>query len=72
MIFSRTHNFHHSTFQPKINNIPIAVKQTARFLGVLVDNKLKWKQHVPAVRNKMSRYLGSMYKLRHVLPQAAR
>ena len=72
MIFSRTRNFDHSTFQPKINNIPIAMKQTARFLGVLVDNKLKWKQHVHAVRNKMSRYLGIMYKLRHVLPQPAR
>ena len=71
MIFSRF-NKNDYTFQPRINNIPIEQKQAARFLGVIVDDKLNWNQHIIAVKSKIARYLGIMYKLRGVLPQVAR
>lgn len=67
LIFS---NVKHSlnTFQPMINNIPIEEKTSARFLGVIIDNKLKWTQHIQSIRTKMARYIGFLYKLRGILP----
>jgi hypothetical protein len=72
MIFSRTKNRDFPDFSPKLNNIPIERKQVVRFLGVLVDDKLAWNHHVIALKAKMSRYIGIMYKLRSILPPKAR
>ena len=72
MIFSRTNANKNHTFLPRINNIPIEQKQSARFLGVIIDSKLNWNQHIHAIKSKMARYLGIMYKLKGVLPQVAR
>ena len=70
MIFSRRKTT--CTFQPKINNIFIEQKSTSRFLGVIVDDKLSWTHHIHAIKAKMCRYMGIMYKLKSVLPQTAR
>ena len=43
-------------------------KSECRFLGVTMDEKLKWTQHIAAVRAKMSRYLGVMFKIKSRLP----
>ncbi len=74
MIFtrSRSKTINLGTFCPKINNIPIEHKEVARFLGVLVDNKLTWTHHINAIKAKMSRYIGTMYKLKSILPVKAR
>ena len=72
MIFSRNRNLDLEGFTPKINNVPIEKKNVVKFLGVLVDDKLTWRQHIAAVKAKMSRHIGIMYKLRSVLPLAAR
>lgn len=72
MIFTRKRTIELDTFSPKIGNIPIERKSVARFLGVLVDDKLSWTQHIAAVKSKMSRYIGVLYKLKHILPLTAR
>ena len=72
MIFTRKRNFEMGTFTPKIGDIPIDRKPVARFLGVLVDEKLTWSHHIAAVKSKMSRYIGVLYKLNHILPISAR
>ena len=72
MIFSHKNRNTEYNFQPKINNIPIEEKNSARFLGIIIDNNLNWTQHIRAITTKMSRYLGIMYKLKRILPQAAR
>ena len=72
MIFSHKNGEHEYTFEPKIDNIKIEEKKSARFLGVILDTKLNWTQHIHAVKTKMSRYIGIMYKLKYILPQAAR
>ena len=56
----------------RISNINIERKTTARFLGVLVNEKLNWTQHITALRNKMSRHIGIMYKLKGIIPLSAR
>ena len=47
-------------------------KSEARFLGVIVDDKLSWTSHIKAVKSKMCRYVGIMYKIKHLLPLQAR
>ena len=37
-----------------------------------MDDKLKWTQHIAAVRSKMSRYLGVMFKIKSRLPVKVR
>ena len=73
MIFSRK-RIDNRNFEPKINNRLIEQKQAARFLGVILDTQLNWTHHIHAMKSKMARYLGILYKLRSssTLPQAAR
>ena len=71
MIFSR-HKVDTSLFNPKILNRPLERQTTARFLGVLIDDKLNWSQHISVLKTKMSRYIGIMYKLKGYLPLSAR
>ena len=47
-------------------------KSEARFLGVIVDDKLSWTSHIKALKSKMCRYVGIMYKIKHLLPLQAR
>ena len=56
----------------KINNVSIERKREARFLGVIVDEKLNWGKHISAIRSKMCRYIGVMYKIINRIPQRAR
>ena len=71
MIFTRK-RIDFSGFNLSIDNTVIERKTEARFLGVIVDEKLTWQKHITAVRIKMGRYLGVMYKLKHLLPIKAR
>ena len=56
----------------KIGNTLIERKSEARFLGVIVDEKLTWTKHIKALRSKMCRYVGIMYKIKSSLPLQAR
>ena len=67
MIFSRRRI--DSNFNLLIANTHIQRKSEARFLGVIIDEKLNWSSHIKAVKSKMSRYIGIMYKLKKYLPQ---
>ena len=56
----------------RIDNIVIKRVTETRFLGVLIDEKLTWKSHISAMKAKMSRYVGIMYKLKGILPLKVR
>ena len=70
MIFSRQRNL--SFRDVVISGVTIERKTEARFLGVIIDNKLNWSQHISAMKMKMARYIGVMYKLKKYLPLEAR
>ena len=70
MIFSRKRNL--DNIEVTISNTKIERKSEARFLGVIVDEKLKWTKHISALKSKMTKYLGIMYKLKFVIPLKAR
>ena len=46
------------------NNKIIEHVTEARFLGVIVDDKLNWTHHIKTVVSKMSRYVGILYCLK--------
>ena len=59
-------------FTPKLFKYEIERKRVARFLGVIINEKLTWKDHVLSVKAKMSRYVGILFKLKTILPLTAR
>ena len=72
MLFTRARNLNLDSFAPKIANIPIERKRVARFLGVLVDDRLTWSNQISAIKTKMSRFIGTLYKLKSTLPLTVR
>ena len=42
-----------------------------KYLGVIVDNKLNWIDHITYVKNKISKGLGIMYKARRYLHKSS-
>ena len=70
MLFTRSNVA--SNFTVKIRNTVIERKSETKFLGVIVDEKLKWTKHINTVKSKMCRYVGIMYKIKHLLPVKAR
>ena len=55
-----------------IANTPIERKSEARFLGVIVDEKLSWSKHISTLKTKMSRYVGIMFKIKSLIPVQVR
>ena len=71
MIFSKR-RLDLSSLQVRIDNTLIERKTQARFLGVIVDDKLNWASHIRAIKTKMSRFIGVMFKIKRKLPIKAR
>ena len=61
-----------SSLQVRIDNTLIERKTEARFLGVIVDDKLNWASHIRAVKTKISRFIGVMFKIKRKLLIKAR
>ena len=55
-----------------ILDTPIERKSEARFLGVIMDDKLNWSRHIKTVESKMARYVGILYKIKKYLALHAR
>ena len=72
MVFTRKRSSVLENFDPYVGQVKIERKTVARFLGVLIDEKLTWSYHIAAVKAKMSRYIGTLYKLKKKLPLKAR
>ena len=72
MIFSRNKKRHQNIPEVIIDGTVIEQKTEARFLGVIIDDKLSWSAHINAVRRKMTRYTGIMYRLKNQLPVKVR
>ena len=49
----------------KIGEEQIEQVRKTKYLGLILDDKLNWKDHLSHLANKLSRSLGIMFKLRH-------
>jgi hypothetical protein len=50
-----------------INDQQIQRVQNTKFLGIVLDEKLTWKEHISNVRKKVSKGIGILYKCRKYL-----
>ena len=53
-----------------INDIPLEQVSSIKFLGIHVDNKLTWKDHVNVICKTISRNIGVINRLKHFLPSS--
>ena len=69
MIFGRSNQpDHHRVY---IDNIVIERVNCNKFLGVIIDSKLSWSDHVSYIRHKMSKNLSVMYIVKWLLNNSA-
>ena len=51
----------------KMNDVCLQRTNSLKYLGVIIDHKLNWTQHIAHVRNKVSKGIGIMYRARNYL-----
>ena len=69
MIFGRPDKpEHHRVY---IDNIVIERVNCNKFLGVLIDSKLSWSDHVSYIRHKISKNLSVMHRVKWLLNKSA-
>ena len=49
------------------NNIEIKRESSVKFLGVIIDENLTWKNHIEVVENKISKNIIVLYRASHLL-----
>ena len=49
----------------KINKSAISEKDHVKYLGIIIDSTLSWKNHIDNVSSKISKSIGLLYKIRH-------
>ena len=50
-----------------IDDIHIKREHVTKFLGVIIDENLSWKEHIEILSSKISKSIGMLYKSRDVL-----
>ena len=68
MIFHRARlKLPHNHPSLQMNDSTLSETQHFKYLGVLLDQKVSWIQHISYVKNKISKGMGIMYKARRYL-----
>jgi len=60
-----------TTFSINIADNQIAQTNCTKYLGVILDGKLSWYQHITNVEDKLAQSLGIIYMTRHYLTPSA-
>ena len=50
-----------------MQNSALTCVTTTKFLGVIIDHKFKWKDHITYVKSKISKSIGILYKIQRLL-----
>jgi hypothetical protein len=53
----------------RINNIIIENVAVVKFLGVHIDKHMKWDQHITKKANQVSKCIGTISRLKHLVPK---
>jgi len=59
-------------FALEMAGTPLLRVESARFLGVTVDSHLSWREHINFIAKKLAKNIGILYRVSHLLPEAAR
>ena len=71
MIFHRSRIKDNVSNKVVIDNKELIKVESAKYLGVIIDRKLNWIDHITYVKNKISKGIGIMYKARQFLSKRA-
>ena len=71
MIFHRSRKKENVSNKVVIDNKELTKVESAKYLGVIIDRKLNWIDHITYVKNKISKGIGIMYKARQFLSKSA-
>ena len=66
MVFHRA-RIKSKTGKISIRNNAIDEVKSTKFLGVIIDDKLKWTEHIQYIKNKISKSIGILIKIRPYL-----
>lgn len=47
-----------------IKNPQLNEFQELKFLGIIIDSKLKWKEHLNVIKSKVSVFIGKVFRMR--------
>jgi len=67
MLFTGNKHMHIRSNNIYIEGITIETVVKTKFLGVIIDNKLTWKEHINYICNKISKGIGIIKKVRDIL-----
>ena len=56
-------------FEIILNKTKISRTETAKFLGVVIDENLSWKHHINYIKGKIAKSVGILKRLKHRLPE---
>ena len=65
MLFTNCRREQHVSIS--INNSEIDMVYKTKLLGVVIDSKLNWKDHIAMVKSKLSKSIAIMHKAKHLL-----
>ncbi len=71
ILFSRKKKEKHKLkkFRLNINNYCIKQVSEMKYLGVILDNKVNWHEHIDYVCSKLAKAAGIFYKIRYKVPK---
>ena len=69
MLFSNQKN--QNGIKLNIDDYSINRVYSTKFLGVLIDHKLNWKDHINLVKNKLAKSIAIIYKASQVVDKSA-
>ena len=52
-----------------INDVALKQMQSTRFLGIIIDDKLSWQQHIDYLENKLNCQAGILNKIKNYIPK---
>ena len=65
--FTLSRNTRNTPLDINIDNQPITNCPHTKFLGVVIDNQLSWSQHIQHISSKISKNIGALKKVNHLL-----
>ena len=71
MIFHRSRIKPNVTNKMVIDNHDLTQVNSAKYLGVIIDHKLNWIEHISYVKSKIFKGIGIMYKARQFITKKA-
>ena len=68
MVFNLPRTQNHD-FKITINNIPLQPASSVNFLGVYIDSKLNWHNHISNLCSQVAKGVGIIGRLKRMLPR---